>query len=60
MQDQQQIETLQKARDRIDKALAPLTLPEARVLHENRASVDIFSSQLYSDALGQSGDIWVI
>ncbi|MDM3224809.1 hypothetical protein OGV71_24260 [Citrobacter sp. Cf088] len=56
-QDQQQIETLQKARDRIDKALAPLTLPEARVLHENRASVDIFSSQLYSDALGQSGDI---
>ena len=57
MQDQQQIETLQKARDRIDKALAPLTLPEARVLHENRASVDIFSSQLYSDALGQSGDI---
>lgn len=56
-QDQQQIEALQKARDRIDKALAPLTLPEARVLHENRASVDIFSSQLYSDALGQSGDI---
>ena len=56
-QDQQQIETLQKARDRIDNALAPLTLPEARVLHENRASVDIFSSQLYSDALGQSGDI---
>ncbi|MDM3416569.1 hypothetical protein OGV49_11060 [Citrobacter sp. Cb021] len=56
-QDQQQIETLQKARDRIDNALAPLTLPEARVLHENRASVDIFSSQLYSDALGQRGDI---
>lgn len=56
-QDQQQIETLQKARDRIDNALAPLTLPEAHVLHENRASVDIFSSQLYSDALGQSGDI---
>lgn len=56
-QDQQQIETLQKACDRIDNALAPLTLPEARVLHENRASVDIFSSQLYSDALGQSGDI---
>lgn len=56
-QDQQQIESLLKARDRIDKALAPLTLPEARVLHENRASVDIFSSQLYSDALGQSGDI---
>lgn len=56
-QDQQQIEILQKARDRIDNALAPLTLPEARVLHKNRASVDIFSSQLYSDALGQSGDI---
>lgn len=56
-QDQQQVEILQKARDRIDNALAPLTLPEARVLHKNRASVDIFSSQLYSDALGQSGDI---
>ena len=56
-QDQQQIEILQKARDRIDNALAPLTVPEARVLHKNRASVDIFSSQLYSDALGQSGDI---
>lgn len=56
-QDRQQVEILQKARDRIDNALAPLTLPEARVLHKNRASVDIFSSQLYSDALGQSGDI---
>ncbi|ELO8296464.1 PAAR domain-containing protein [Salmonella enterica] len=56
-QDQQQIETLQKARDRIDNALAPLTLPEARLLHENKTAVDIFSSQLYSNALGTSGDI---
>lgn len=56
-QDQEQIETLQKARDRIDNALAPLTLPEARLLHENKTAVDIFSSQLYSNALGTSGDI---
>lgn len=57
-QDQEQIETLQKARDRIDKALAPLTLQEAKTLHDHRATVDIFSSQLYSDALGTSGDVF--
>ncbi|EJH2658238.1 PAAR domain-containing protein [Salmonella enterica] len=55
-QDQQQIETLQKARDRIDKALAPLSLEEAKLLHDNRAVVDTFSYQLYGDYLGKAGD----
>ena len=56
-QEPAQIEELQKARDRIDKALAPLTTEEAKLLYENRAAVDIFSSQIYSDALGTSGDV---
>ncbi|SQH39637.1 Uncharacterised protein [Salmonella enterica] len=56
-QNLQKIQTLQKARDKIDKALAPLTTPEAKLLYENRQAVNIFSSQIYSDALGTSGDI---
>lgn len=55
-QDKQQIETLQKARDRIDKALEPLTLKEAKLLHDNRGAVDAFSYQLYSKYLGNAGD----
>ncbi|MFP2421466.1 PAAR domain-containing protein [Pseudescherichia vulneris] len=53
----EQIEILQNARDRIDTALAPLTAVEAKILYENRAAIDIFSSQIYSDALGTAGDI---
>ncbi|MDX7024253.1 hypothetical protein SJ090_23660, partial [Enterobacter cloacae] len=45
-QDQKQIQTLQKARDKIDKALEPLTIEEAKLLHDNRAVVDTFSYQL--------------
>ncbi|WP_233619128.1 hypothetical protein [Citrobacter freundii] len=48
-QDQKQIQTLQKARDKIDKALEPLTIEEAKLLHDNRAVVDTFSYQLYGD-----------
>ena len=55
--EQKQIQILQNARDRIDKALAPLSVQEAKLLHENRTPVDIFSSQIYSDTLGTSGDI---
>ncbi|EPJ4670860.1 hypothetical protein L5Q13_005399, partial [Citrobacter freundii] len=50
-QDQKQIQTLQKARDKIDKALEPLTIEEAKLLHDNRAVVDTFSYQLYGDYL---------
>lgn len=53
----EQIEALQKARDRIDTALAPLSTEEAKTLYENRTAVDIFSSQIYGNALGKSGDI---
>ncbi|HCL5071498.1 TPA: hypothetical protein N2F43_000721 [Salmonella enterica] len=56
-QNLQKIQTLQKARDKIDNALAPLSTPEAKLLYENRQAVNIFSSQIYSDALGTSGDI---
>lgn len=56
-QDSKQIKTLTEARDRIDSALKPLTHEEAKLLYDNRAAVDIFSSQIYSDALGTSGDI---
>ncbi|HCB2269640.1 TPA: PAAR domain-containing protein [Citrobacter koseri] len=55
-QDQEQIETLQKARDRIDKALAPLTLQDAKLLHDNRGAVDAFSYQLFGNYLGSAGD----
>ncbi|EMB3198133.1 PAAR domain-containing protein [Salmonella enterica] len=55
-QDQQQIETLQKARDRIDNALESLTLQEAKLLHDNRGAVDAFSYQLFGDYLGKAGD----
>ncbi|MEL6029506.1 hypothetical protein RQL66_011785 [Citrobacter freundii] len=55
-QDQKQIQTLQKARDKIDKALEPLTIEEAKLLHDNRAVVDTFSYQLYGDYLGKAGD----
>ncbi|EMO7865334.1 hypothetical protein WDR94_002389 [Citrobacter amalonaticus] len=53
----EKIAQVQTARDKIDKALEPLTNEEAKLLYENRTSIDIFSSNLYSDALGQSGDI---
>lgn len=53
----EKIAQVQIARDKIDKALEPLTNEEAKLLYENRTSIDIFSSNLYSDALGQSGDI---
>ncbi|XUA19419.1 PAAR domain-containing protein [Citrobacter sp. OP27] len=53
----EQIETLQIARDRIDTALAPLTTEEAKILYENRAAVDMFSSQIFSDALSTTGDV---
>jgi uncharacterized Zn-binding protein involved in type VI secretion len=55
-QDQQQIETLQKASVRIDKALAPLTVQEAKLLHDNRGAVDAFSYQLFGKYLGNVGD----
>ncbi|KKC61264.1 hypothetical protein WG82_23065, partial [Citrobacter amalonaticus] len=55
-QDQEQIQTLQKARDRIDKALAPLSLEEAKLLHDNRGAVDAFSYQLFGNYLGNAGD----
>ncbi|WP_410707415.1 hypothetical protein [Citrobacter amalonaticus] len=53
----EKIAQVQTARDKIDKALEPLTNEEAKLLYENRTSIDTFSSNLYSDALGQSGDI---
>ncbi|QLR76236.1 hypothetical protein HV336_04760 [Citrobacter freundii] len=53
----EKIAKIQTARDKIDKALEPLTTEEAKLLYENRTPIDIFSSNIYSDALGQSGDI---
>ncbi|WP_196208352.1 hypothetical protein [Citrobacter sp. Res13-Sevr-PEB04-36] len=53
----EKIAQIQTARDKIDKALEPLTNEEAKLLYENRTPIDIFSSNIYSDALGQSGDI---
>ena len=55
--DVKQIEILEAARDKIDKALEPLSNDEARLLHDNRTAIDIFSSQLHSDALSTSGDV---
>lgn len=57
-QSPEKIAQVQTARDRIDKALEPLTTEEAKLLYENRTPIDIFSSNIYSDALGQSGDIF--
>ncbi|MBJ8831813.1 hypothetical protein [Citrobacter sp. Cpo126] len=56
-QSPEKIAQLQTARNKIDKALEPLTNEEAKLLYENRTPIDIFSSNIYSDALGQSGDI---
>ncbi|HGW5060460.1 TPA: hypothetical protein ACNH5O_003873 [Citrobacter koseri] len=56
-QSSEKISKIQTARDKIDKALEPLTNEEAKLLYENRTPIDIFSSNIYSDALGQSGDI---
>ncbi|MGC6094984.1 hypothetical protein [Citrobacter portucalensis] len=53
----EKIAKIQTARDKIDKALEPLTTEEAKLLYENRTPIDIFSSNIYSDALGQSRDI---
>ncbi|EPG3035507.1 TPA: hypothetical protein ACYSGQ_001381 [Citrobacter freundii] len=55
--DTDKINHIKVARDKIDLALAPLTNEEAKILFENRTPVDIFASNLYSDALGTSGDI---
>ncbi|RVS65828.1 hypothetical protein EOL01_30000, partial [Citrobacter freundii] len=55
--DTDKINHIKVARDKIDLALAPLTNEEAKLLFENRTPVDIFASNLYSDALGTSGDI---
>ncbi|MCY0775094.1 PAAR domain-containing protein [Enterobacter cloacae complex sp. 2022EL-00788] len=55
-QEPEQVETLQRARDRIDAALEPLTVQEAKLLHDNRGAVDAFSYQLFADNLGKAGD----
>lgn len=55
-QEPEQVETLQRARDRIDAALEPLTIQEAKLLHDNRGSVDAFSYQLFGDNLSIAGD----
>ncbi|EPG4505244.1 hypothetical protein OCH31_005173, partial [Citrobacter freundii] len=55
--DTDKINHIKVARDKIDLALAPLTNEEAKILFENRTPVDIFASNLYSNALGTSGDI---
>ncbi|MDE9575360.1 hypothetical protein L2106_18395 [Citrobacter portucalensis] len=57
-QSPEKIAQIQTARDKIDKALEPLTTEEAKLLYENRTSIDMFSSNIYSDALGQSGDVF--
>ncbi|RNL69921.1 hypothetical protein D7I40_16375 [Citrobacter sp. MH181794] len=57
-QSPEKIAQIQTARDKIDKALEPLTNEEAKLLYENKTPIDIFSSNIYSDALGQSGDIF--
>ncbi|EAM8930946.1 hypothetical protein CBJ29_06785 [Salmonella enterica] len=54
----EKIAKIQTARDKIDKALEPLTNEEAKLLYENRTPIDMFSSNIYSDALGQSGDVF--
>ncbi|EKQ9731883.1 hypothetical protein JJH32_003122 [Salmonella enterica subsp. enterica serovar Lattenkamp] len=54
----EKIAKIQTARDKIDKALEPLTNEEAKLLYENRTPIDMFSSNICSDALGQSGDIF--
>ncbi|HCM1944515.1 TPA: hypothetical protein N3A50_002756 [Salmonella enterica subsp. salamae serovar 30:g,m,s:e,n,x] len=56
-QDATQIKILETARNKIDKALEPLSNEEAKLLHDNKTAVDIFSAQLHSDALGTSGDV---
>ncbi|AUT97437.1 hypothetical protein C3454_09975 [Citrobacter europaeus] len=56
-QDAEKIKILETARNKIDKALEPLSNKEAKLLHDNKTAVDIFSSQLHSDALGTSGDV---
>lgn len=57
-QSPEKIAQIQTARNKIDKALEPLTTEEAKLLYENRTPIDMFSSNIYSDALGQSGDIF--
>ncbi|MFJ7171299.1 PAAR domain-containing protein [Citrobacter freundii] len=43
-QDADQIKHIEKARDKIDNALEPLTLDEARFLYQNRHAIDMFNS----------------
>lgn len=49
-QDHEQLKHLENARDRIDSALEPLTLEEARFLYQNRNIIDIITS--YSSDYG--------
>ncbi|HDR2755049.1 TPA: PAAR domain-containing protein [Enterobacter asburiae] len=55
-QEPEQVEALQRARDRIDTALEPLTVQEAKLLHDNRGAVGAFSYQLFGSHLGKAGD----
>ncbi|EPQ6909661.1 hypothetical protein ACUVZB_004535 [Citrobacter freundii] len=57
-QSPEKIAQIQTARDKIDNALEPLTTEEAKLLYENRTPIDMFSSNIYSNSLGQSGDIF--
>lgn len=41
-QDAKQIKILETARNKIDKALEPLSNEEAKLLHDNKTAVDIF------------------
>ncbi|MCF2473438.1 PAAR domain-containing protein [Citrobacter braakii] len=43
-QDADQIKHIERTRDRIDNALEPLTLDEARFLYQNRHVIDMFTS----------------
>ncbi|EMV7410050.1 TPA: PAAR domain-containing protein [Enterobacter soli] len=44
-QDNEQIAHMQKAKARIDAALAPLTHQEANFLHKNKDTIDLFTSR---------------
>ncbi|WP_259349669.1 hypothetical protein [Enterobacter sp. RHBSTW-00175] len=52
----EKIKKMQIARDKIDAALEPLTVQEAKLLHDNRGAVDAFSHQLFADNLSKAGD----
>lgn len=58
-QDDEQIAHMQKAKARVDAALAPLTHEEANFLHKNKDTIDLFTSRastttgIASDAAGK-------